>query len=264
MFQAPKGDCAVYSHWCFEPPLLLALPFGVFAVASVTVTANSSLSAMRLLGTALLAVLCLLSIAYGIRRTPRQSDLNEPNAQSSVGRGELDTPDGVLCENTGKGLGKPLDRMQLAIPVVLRTPTHDAQPEIAAVLGATAITALCVVTFLVAGQIQRSGRITPFGLVLGCLMTLVPAVLALHLLLSRIDVQFTPQYVRVIRKRGLWSTKITQWAITELQFVRLDASPIGSTLSLMVRSPNQQRTILLRGMAVQAAHKWLELGSGKP
>jgi len=220
---------------------------------------------MRCAGTALLAVLCLLSIAYGIRRTPGQSDLKRPNAGSADELPALGKQgQGVAGrENAGNGQSRLLDREQIVIPVLLRTPTHDAQPEIAAVLGAIAIVALGVVTFLVAGQIQRSGRITPFGLVLGCLLILVPAVLALHLLLSRIDVEFTPQYVRVIRKRGLLSAKITQWTMTELQVVRLDASPIGSTLDLVVRSKNQQRTIPLRGMAVQAAHKWLELGSGK-
>jgi len=258
---APKGDVAVNSRWCFEPPLLLALPFGAFAVASITAT--SSLSAMRCVGTALLAVPCLLSIAYGIRRTQRQSDVMEPNAGSAVELAALGTQGMALRENAGNGQSKVLDREQILIPVLLRTATHEAQPEIAAVLGAIAIVALGVVTFLVAGQIQRSGRITPFGLVLGCLLILVPAVLALHLLLSRVDVEFTPQYIRVVRRRGLLSAKITQWTMTELQVVRLDASPIGSTLDLVVRSKNQQRTIPLRGMAVQAAYKWLELGSGK-
>jgi len=156
-----------------------------------------------------------------------------------------------------------LDEKQLAIPVVLRTSTHDAQSEVAAVLGAIAIVALGVVTFLVAGQIQRSGRITPFSLVLGCLLILVPAVLALHLLLSHIEVEFTPQCVRVIRKRGVLGATVTQWNVTDLQFVRLDVPAIGSTLNLVVRNHNQQGTIVLRGMAVDEAQKWLELGSGK-
>ena len=257
MLLAPKGVSAVSTRWCFEPPLLLALPFGAFAVASVTST--SLLSAMRFVGTALLAVLCLLSVAYGIRRAPRRSDLKKSDAESDLEASLLGTPGVAGRENTGK----LLDRKQLAIPVLLQTPTHDAQSEVAAVLGAIAIVALGVVTFLVAGQIQRSGRIMPFGLALGCLLILVPAVLAVHLLLSRIEVEFTPQCVRVTRKRGLFGATVTRWTMTELQVVRLDAPAIGSTLNLVVRSQNQQRTILLRGMAVQEAHKWLKLGSRK-
>jgi hypothetical protein len=261
VLQAPKVNCAVSTHWCFEPPLLLALPFGAFAIASVTAT--SSLSAMRFVGTALLAVLCSLSIAYGIKRTPRQFDLKDPNAKSAVETPAAGTAGAAQRENTGNGQSMLLDREQLAIPVLLRTPTYDAQPEIAAVLGAIAIVALGVVTFLVAGQIQRSGRITPFGLVLGGLLILVPAGLALHLLLSRIEVEFTPQCVRVIRKRGLFGATVTRWNMTELQVVRLDAPTIGSTLYLVVRSQNQQRTILLRGTSVKEARQWLELGCGK-
>lgn len=220
---------------------------------------------MRCAGTALLAVLCLLSIAYGIRRTPGQSDLKRPNAGSADELPALGKQgQGVAGrENAGNGQSRLLDREQIVIPVLLRTPTHDAQPEIAAVLGAIAIVALGVVTFLVAGQIQRSGRITPFGLALGCLLILVPAGLALHLLLSRIEVEFTPQCVRVIRKRGLFGAKVTRWNTTELQVVRLDSPAIGSTLNLVVQSRNQQRTILLRGTSVKEARKWLELGCGK-
>jgi hypothetical protein len=260
VLKAPKGHWAVNTRWCFEPPLLLALPFGAFAV--VTITTTSSLSAMRFVGPALLAVLCLLSIAYGVRRSPRHSKLEEPDAKCAVETPAKGTATGVVRhENTENWRSKELDRKQLAIPVLLRTATHDAQLEIATVLGAIAIVAFGFVAFLVAGQIQRSGRITSFGLMLGCSLILVPAFLALHLLLCRTDVEFNPRYISIVRKRGLLGSTVTRWCITELQVVRLETQAIGATLNLVVRSQNQQRTILLRGMAVRDVHKWLELGS---
>lgn len=260
MLQAPKVYSPVNTRWGVDAPLLLALPFGAFAVA--TVTATSSLSALHFAGTALLAVLCLLSVAYGVRRLPRPTDLEVTQADFADGTSTQGTMGVARQENRENEQGKPLDRKQLAIPVILSTATHDAQLEIAAILGAIAIVAVGFVTFLVAGQIQRSGHITPFGLALGCFLILVPAVLALHLLFSRIDVEFNPQYVRVVRKRGLLGSTVTQWCTTELQVVRLDGAAIESTLNLVVRSQSQQSSILLRGMAAREARKWLELGLG--
>jgi hypothetical protein len=261
VLQALTSGKAGNIRWSLKPHILLALPFGALAVGSLGAT--SSLTAMRAVGIATSALLCLVSIARGIRRTRERSLTDTPNTANAAGLLELNAADASRRENTGIRQSVQLDRTQITTAGFFRTPTHEGQYRAAVVLGAIALAALAVVTSLVAGQIQRSGPITLFGLALGYLVSLLPAALALHLALSRTDVEFTPQLVRMSCQRGLLGRAVMQWRMADVRSIRLDSASNGLAVDLVLQVNKQRWTIVLRGQAQKEAHRWLELGSSK-
>jgi len=89
------------------------------------------------------------------------------------------------------------------------SPAQAGQFRIASILFAVSCLAIVVVIFLVTGQRENHGKISPLGLVLAAILLLVPSVVALHVCLGKIVISCNEGFLHVERRRGLWGTTVT-------------------------------------------------------
>ncbi len=91
----------------------------------------------------------------------------------------------------------------------LSLPLRDRQSRIVVTLLGVSCIAAIVLAFLVVGQLERAGKIGTLGLVLGSLLILIPASIALQVGLGKIDISGDETNLVLARRRGLLGTETT-------------------------------------------------------
>jgi hypothetical protein len=245
------------ARWSLEAPILLAVPFAVLALASLLASPPFALT--RWLGSLLLLALCLGSITAGIRRKkcPRSCG-SDPQKMPGI-------PDAYDAEygHSAAPQGVTIEMSRLTKPLILTGPFEDGQFRAATALAAIGVVGLTVATFLLIGQVNRSGPVTPLGLFLSSLLFLVPAVLAVHLAVRRISVALTPRCVRVICRRDLFRSSREEWGTAELRSVRLIAPARGAPVVLVLEGRSRTVTVPLWGLVLEQAHAMLGLACSR-
>jgi hypothetical protein len=121
----------------------------------------------------------------------------------------------ALGLNTSEVLGKVVQQQAQTnarwIPVrgQISLPLRDRQSRIVVTLLGVSCVAASVLAFLATGQLERAGKIGNLSLVLGSLLILMPASIALHVGLGKIDVTGDETNLVLERRRGLLGTKTT-------------------------------------------------------
>jgi hypothetical protein len=146
-----------------------------------------------------------------------------------------------------------IDSLQLEQPLMLSSARGQGQLRVALTLGTIAVAALVVVTFLMAGQVQRAGPISVFGFVLSLLLIAPPAAIALHLALTRVSVELTSQRVRVFERKGLLLSARAEWQSSEIESLRLVGSDLASLVSVVIEGRTGRTSVPLNGLGFHEA-----------
>lgn len=224
------------ARWNFGAPILLTFPFALLAIASLR--AGAPFTATRWLGSSVLFALCIGSLAAAIR-----------------GCGADDGP--VVQAGAAETLEPPkttvIDVARLRQPLVLAGRCNEGQLATALIFAGIAVAATIVVACLLAGQLQRTGPVSTFGVTLGLLLISPPALIGLHLAIQCVSVELTLQGVSVAHRKGFFHRARTQWDASEIESVRLVCAR-GSFVQLVIDGRSRSATVPLCGLGFEEAH----------
>lgn len=227
MRQPPQR--ALSSSWSLQPPFLLAAPFAAFAVAALL--AGTPFTGLRVCGTTALFGLCAGSLFCGVKRKTNDGAVSSLHMPASE-------PARITIQQA-----------DLA-DFVLSGARYPGQFKAALTLACIAFAALVIVVCLLAGQIQRSGRITMFGLALAVFLVFLPAMLSLHIRLARVRMRLTNADLLITTRRGLLGSAEQRWRRAELRSIELVSAVPNTVVHLVIRCNAQSTTIPVAGFTV--------------
>jgi hypothetical protein len=272
---AKAGFVKFDTRWDVKAPILLTVPFGILAVASIS--AHSEWTWPRAIGSILVTCTCLACAASGLRgsrilsgrksgKHSIEAILRAANNDAYI---ELDRGDPSELATSrfayvtrlvdARGLRQPLLQTGIAtqlnklrqlkkqyhidvragasLPSVLRhalteetelqiegpfdstltSRLTDRQLGTAGILLAISLLAMVVVFFLVTGQLEQRGPVTPLGVWLGALLVLAPLITGIHLGLGGVRVHNQDGQLRIEHRQGLFGTKKNDIPLSDIE-----------------------------------------------
>lgn len=164
---------------------------------------------------------------------------------------ELKRREGIGIERVTALVERPsiarfLGLWQLGASQPIEAPLHPGQRGVAGIFGAVSALALCVVVCLLFGQIQRSGDISRFSVAMAVSLVLLPTLLAIHIVLGRLQVSLNSNEFEFIERRGLLGHRKWRVAVPDVQGVWLLELSGASASELIIETNNGCRLVWLR------------------
>ncbi len=227
--------------------MLLALPFGILAVASIG--ARSAWAWPRIVS---LVSLLGVSLACGVGALERRRIVSRTMFRAQMIQGEMGHGDPIASESTPENNDSPrVSSPELFRKVatketelkldeestkILSSRLLDHQVGIASILLAITLFAALVVFCLVTGQIKNKGPITPIGVSLGVFLVSVPLIIAVHLGLGRVRVRIENGRLHLERRRGVLGTERSEISLLDVKgiwLIQADGADVHELLLLV-------------------------------